>query len=224
MGRAAAALFAVLLIGGAGSAQAARILIITQPPSGGIIPQGGDPFYGLYWNVSLDVGYDLHIGDGFTVYAAPALYTNSVVYQPDSNGPYVPEGDFWKKSVDPLADTVAWPGANHEDVFQSNISWTLTGHGPGSPLENCPADGDPNPMPLNLGTFGYQTYADLSPLSPGTQFTFFYTVQAHDCDGNAVTGEGTFTLTYVPEPSSVALLALGGAVPFLAAFRRRAAA
>jgi hypothetical protein len=218
-----AALFAAIAIGCASSAHAARIVIITQPPSGGIVPQGGDPFYGFYMDAYLDVGYDLLDGDNFTIYSVPGVNASSVTYQPGpADGPVL--GDTWTPSFDTAPDQVTWDGANHELVDQSNVTWTLnTGGGAvhGGPISNCPDPNDPNQQPLFLGTFGFQTYADLSPLPNGYTITFAYTVHAHDCDGNPVDGEGTVTLSLVPEPSSMALLALGAAVPAFATIRRR---
>jgi PEP-CTERM motif len=218
----AVVVLAALASAGATSAHAGKVVIITQPPGGGITPKG-DPFYDFTANAYLGPGYDIQLGDSFTIHATVGVDHTSPTSQPFSAGGLVPPNDFWSPLITDLPGTTPWPGSAHEPVHMADVSWYLTAiPNLGSPIENCPTVGNPNPGPLYLGQFTFQTYGDFSALTLGFSITLTYTVNAHDCAGNAVQDTGTVTYTYgpaVPEPASIALMGLAVA-PVVAAARR----
>jgi len=222
--------FATLAVACAAPAQAGRIIIITPPPppGGGITPVGGDPVYNFTFNVYLQAGYDIYAFDSFTVQAAMGVDQTSPTLQPYVGDPLLPAGDKWASTITPLPGTSTWPGTPNQQVTASDVNWQLlpSNAGGGVPISNCPTVDNPDPGPLYLGTFGFTSYTDLSPLDFGQSITFTYTVSAHTCDGAEDTETGSFILTRgaVPEPTSIALLGLGVVLPGVVARRRRAAA
>jgi hypothetical protein len=226
IGSAAAAVVLAALASGAFTAPAhgaaAKSVILIQPPTGGITPKG-DPVYNFTAQAYLAGGYDMHIGDFFRIESVIGVNSTSTTNQPFPASGLLPPGDHWTPDIEDLAADAIWPGANHETVDTANVTWYLTSiMPPGLPIENCPPDDQsPVPPPLFLGLFTFQTYDDFSTLPNDFSITFNYFVHAHDCDGNLVEETGTITYSMVPEPGSIALLALGAAVPAVAAARRR---
>ena len=187
-----AALVALAAIGSA--APEARAGAITV--SGGYLPTG-DPRFLYVFDVNLNPNYTLQYGDSFTIDGLPGV-TNTAGSPSYVSGPY--STYFGNASIDET---------NSTSPYSSNVTWTYRG--------NTTLTGS-----LDLGTFsiyttynyptGTQTPFPSGETSPNVSYTY-------NIGGN--TGSGTFTMSAVPEPSSMILLLIGGAVPAGAVLWRR---
>ncbi len=151
----------------------------------GVYIPHGDPAFEYMFNVQLNQGYDLTAGESFTIQGLPGLTTNSPSYV---SSPY----------------TFPYPKITQESSPSSNlydVTWTYSG------------DQGTLAGPLNLGSFSIYTMnypsGTVSPFPSGeTTASLTYTTTI-----GGTSGTGSFTISSVPEPSSMVLLLIGGAIP-----------
>ena len=215
MGRATTtALFAALALAivSAAPAHAGRIIIISPPPppGGGITPVG-DPIYTFTVSIGLNFGFAITPGASITLQNVPGVDPTSFYSVPNVAGPGLPAGDGWLTNPTVTSTTGTWPGIDGETPIRySDVKWTLVG---GTPINNIAGS-----TVLALGLFSINTYQAFSELPPDFQLHLNYIYSLAD---GSVADSGTVTLALVPEPTSLALLGLGVALPAAVAMRRR---
>jgi hypothetical protein len=213
----AAALFAAVAMAYGAPAHAGRVIVVTQPTGGGIIPKG-DPVYTFAFNIGLKAGFSFDPFNTFTLLGVPGVRLADPVHGIDGSAwqtptTNLPDADAW--SVNPGVNTVhntVWPGVDHELVDTSDVAFTLKG--PDS------IDNTAGSHVLDLGLFAVLTYDSFSTIPLGTNLVLEYVLTARD---GTVIDTGDVTLTRgpaVPEPASLALLALGASLPVAVARRR----
>ncbi len=149
----------------------------------GVYIPHGDPTFEYMFNVQLNKGYDLTSGESFTIQGLPGLTTSSPSYVAS---PY----------------TFPYPKITQESSSSNlyDVTWTYSG------------DQGTLAGPLNLGSFSIYTInyppGTVSPFPSGeTTASLTYTTTI---GGTSETG--SFTISSVPEPSSMILLLIGGAI------------
>ena len=182
-------------------------LILTTPPSGGIVPVAGDPIYQFSFLAYLESGFSVQQFDRVTVFDVPGVDPTSLTGQPAT-----PPDTGWTPLITPTG-TGPWPGILQQPTVtfsRVDFTYTLTGPG-GAPIVNATA------APLLLGMFTIQTYGDFPTIREPLVLNYRTTANG----GTAVT-EGTLTLFVgVPEPNSFIILGIGMGAPMVLAIRRR---
>lgn len=187
-----AALAALAAIGSTAPGALAGPIIVT-----GIYVPHGDPTFQYIFDVTLKPNYTLQYGDSFTIDGLPGVTNsaNSPSYVSGSYSTY-----FGNASIDETVTT---------SPYSSDVTWTYRG------LNALSGS-------LDLGTFSiYTTYnyppGSQTPFPSGEtspNVTYTYSI-----GGN--TGSDSFAISSVPEPSTILLLLIGGALPAGTALRRR---
>ncbi len=187
------AVLGAIIAGGEARAGSAGITI--NP--GGIKPGGGDPPWDYVFYVYLDPGYGLLSGgplyDFYQVTGLVGVGSDSLTSQPNSFPTVV-----W--APNPATKSATWTFDGTQSILNTGTSKEY------------------------LGEFVVETDTSFSspPVAPGTLMN--YNFQVYDiATGTHITGSNTFTLILlgVPEPSSVAMLAMGAGAMSAIVLRRR---
>jgi hypothetical protein len=193
---------------------------------------GGDPPYTYIFDLYLTSGFINSDGgkltDFFTVdglvgvsgsgYDSSQIANPSAPSEPPTTAPVgSPQAmEFWNTPSGGIAATPSPPPTGFKADgynYNSNVTWEYVA-GPTINFTN------PGPNGVFLGEFTVNTswsyeFGQPYPMSPGTIIDFSYTI-------GGTTGTGTFVLLGVPEPSSIVLMLLGGAIlPLATVYRRR---
>ena len=176
------------------SASAANVLLNSDFAAGGANwTVAGDTGNSQFVTTSgLHVGFDG--GDGFSWYTALATLTVTQTVVTAGTGDFVLSGDFLQRN------DVAVP------VSHGNASWTIELHdGGGEITEDSQTGTFPGTSTPGGGDPSQNVSKSYSNLAAGT-----YTVQYTIAGGQGAVDNIELDFTAVPEPSSAALLGLGG--------------
>jgi len=191
-------------IPGAGdSAQAAGIKVSGKP---GIKPFG-DPFYYYMVEVDLEPGYEFRVGDSFTLHALAGIKdpgSTSAAPGGSPSGPWaVTYTNLPPAPIPNYAPPTLVPTADVNFINAINVV------------------SNPGATDIFIGQFTVLTALSLPELPLDYYVDVAWTATLHLIGDGQVTETGTVRLRLVPEPTSLALLGAGVALPMLWTYRRR---